>query len=171
VKPLNQTKIVIALLIAVGLVVSSVLVADGMATKANTDTSASDQINSLNSQINDLIQQEVVVNETGYNQVKDSGWANYYHTVNELTSLGVTNNATLQNQMDDLQNQVLALQSQLATAQTDAKAQSEAATTTGNNLIIAGSIGFVIVGLSVVIGYAAHKHMVTLISKSQKAPT
>lgn len=159
---LNQTLKLIILLIAVGLVISSALFADGVATNANATAQKNDLKNNLTDQINALIQQEIIVNETGYNQIKDSGWTKYYNTTNELTALGVSGNSTLSSQMNDLQNQVVALQAQL-----DAATQSENAT--GNTLIIAGSIGFLIVGLSVLIGYAAHKHMVTLISKSQKA--
>jgi hypothetical protein len=165
-----MNKLVI-LFIAVGLGISGILVVDGITTKTNAPNQTgnlTNQISNLTNQIYNLIEQEIIVNNTGYNQVKNSGWTKYYNTTSELTALGVTSNSTLQTQMDDLQNRVLALQNQVLDLQNQTSTIQSNATNTGNTLIIIGLIGFLIVGLSVLVGYAIHKHMVTLINKSQK---
>jgi len=143
------------ILIAVGSGISTSLIVVGITIKQ-----------SLTNQISNLTKQIPLLNQTasnaGLHWLQASGFPtqigvqngtepNPVYNPKSLISIGYETNKTLANQYNTIILQIQNLHNNVL----------------GTNLIISGLIGFGIVGLCCLIGYAIHKHMLTLINNKQ----
>ena len=98
-----------------------------------------------------MTNQYIALNNTAENLAV--AWNKLYNTHDTYLTF-LMGNQTLNTQWVKIQSQLTNLDTQLSSAQLLA-----------NNLIIAGLIGFAIVGLCVLGGYAIHKHIINTVNK------
>jgi len=143
------------ILIAVGSGISTCLIVVGITIKQ----SLTNQISNLTKQIPSLNQ---TASNAGLHWLQKSGFPtqigvqngtepNPVYDPKNLISIGYATNKTLANQYNTIILQIQNLHNNVL----------------GTNLIVGGLIGFGIIGLCCVIGYAIHRHMVTLINNQQ----